>query len=54
MVQRGLKSLHSICLAYGLSIFASCDENERLVYSLDDRVYFHETEEVLAVALFES
>lgn len=49
MVQRGLKSLYSICLAYGLSLFASCDENERLVYSLDDRVYFHETEEVLAV-----
>lgn len=49
MRQRGLKSIYSICIVCGLSLFTACEENERLVYSLDDRVYFHETEEVLAV-----
>lgn len=49
MKQRGLKGIYTICIACALSIFMACEENERLVYALDDRVYFHETEEVLSV-----
>ena len=46
MQHRRLRKIYSICII--CSLLASCNENERLVYSWNDCVYFHETEEVLA------